>query len=228
MVNVKLLGGKQRFMILKRSLVLIIVIFAGLYLSACNSQVSTSSQPSIAVGSLDTAEAYLKRGDQYSEIKDFDHAIADYSQAILLKPNYAEAYNNRGFAHSIFGKIDVPKAIADFSQAIKLRPTYAYAYNNRGVAYMASGYPDEAIRDFDHAIELQPDFPQAYNNRANAYFRAGRIGLAISDFYRAGTLGHIAIVFGISMLIVLIGARLTYRVIHQRRLAQRRNSLEIH
>jgi len=46
--------------------------------------------PPIKAGSLDTPENYLKRGDQYSEIKDFDNAIADYSQAILLKPEKEE------------------------------------------------------------------------------------------------------------------------------------------
>lgn len=202
---------------------LTIAILAGLCLSACSSQAPSSPKPSITVGSLDTPEAYLRRGDQYSEIKDFDHAIADYGQAILLKPDYAEAYNDRGLAYSLFGKIDMPKAIADFNQAIKLRPTYAYAYNNRGVAYMASGYPDEALSDFDHAIHLQPDFPQAYSNRGNAYLRKGRIALATYDFYRAGKIpiGLIAILFGLTMVLVLLGARTTYRVIHQRLLAKR-------
>ena len=112
---------------------IIIAILFGVCLSTCRSQEPTPSHPSIAVGPLDTAKAYLSRGDQHSAIKDYDHAIADYSQAIRLNPDYAEAYNNRGLAYSLTGKTEMANAIADYSQAIKLRPTYAYAYNNRGV-----------------------------------------------------------------------------------------------
>ena len=50
-------------------------------------------QSSIATGPLNSAEAYLMRGDEYADIKDYAQAVADYTQAIQLKPDYAEAYN---------------------------------------------------------------------------------------------------------------------------------------
>jgi tetratricopeptide (TPR) repeat protein len=96
-----------------KRLLQIFVPFFLVFLSACSSQARV--QPAITTGTLDTAEAYLMRGDQYSEINDYDGAIDDYSQAIRLKPDYVEAYNNRGLAYSLFGKIDLPTAIADFS-----------------------------------------------------------------------------------------------------------------
>jgi lipoprotein NlpI len=200
----------------------ILVILVELYLSACSPQLPASPPPSITGGPLDSAQAYLMRGDQYSGIKDFEHAIADYGQAIQLKPDYAEAYNNRGFAYSIFGKVDMPKAIADFSEAIRLRPAYAYAYNNRGVAYMASGYPDQALSDFNRAIQLQPDFPQAYSNRGNAYLRLGHIFLAVEDFSRAGKNPITLIFIPVCIILVLFffGVRTLVRAI-QRRLAAR-------
>lgn len=81
---------------------------------------------------------------------------------------------------------------------------------------MASGYPDEALSDFNHAIQLQPDFPQAYGNRGNAYLREGHIALAIHDFYRAGkiSVGLIAILFCITLILALLGTRVLYRVVH--------------
>ena len=62
---------------------------------------------------------------------DFDRAIADFNRAIELKPDYAEAYNNRGNAYSDKGDFD--HAIADFSKAIELKPDFPIAYNNRSV-----------------------------------------------------------------------------------------------
>jgi tetratricopeptide (TPR) repeat protein len=188
---------------LMKRLLLKLVAFVVVFLSACSSQASV--QPIIANTTLNTAEAYLMRGDSYSEIKDYDHAIADYNQAIRLKPDYAEAYNNRGYAY--YWKNEGAKAIADYSRALELRPHYAYAYNNRGAAYMASGHPDQAINDFAHALELQPDFPQAYINRGNAYLRLGRFGLAFADFRQGGAnpVRTIALLCGIPAITALLG-----------------------
>jgi len=129
------------------------------------------------------AEFYLRRGEQFASAHQYDRAIADYTQAIQLKPDYAEAYNDRGFAFYLIGK---GNAIADYTRAIELRPAYPRAYNNRGVAYMAGGFGRaKAVADFDRAIELQPDFRYAYINRANARLMRHPF-LALNDFHRAG------------------------------------------
>lgn len=153
------------------------------------------------------------RGDNYSEIQAYDRAITDYDEAIRLKPEYAEAYNNRGYAYYWNG--EAANAIADYSQAITLRPDYAYAYNNRGAAYLASGHPDQAISDFDRAIQIQPDFPQAYTNRGNAYLHKGQLDLALADFRQAGQnpVGGLAVFCGISSLLVLLAALVAYRLL---------------
>jgi tetratricopeptide (TPR) repeat protein len=187
----------------------LIVILTGILLCACGSPAATPTQPAIANGTLDTAEAYLRRGDQYSEIKDFKAAIADYTQAIRLNPDYAEAYNNRGYAIAMESKDGMAEAISDYSHAIQLRPEYAYAYNNRGAAYMASGHPDEALRDFSLAIQLQSDFRQAYGNRGNAFLRKGKIIPALADFIRAGkfSAGVLILLLAIFVLVFWIAIK---------------------
>jgi protein O-mannosyl-transferase len=42
---------------------------------------------------------YKKRGGAYAKLGQYQQAIEDYNAAILLKPDYAEAYNSRGFAY---------------------------------------------------------------------------------------------------------------------------------
>ena len=111
------------------------------------------------------------RGIAWFTKGDYDHAIADYSQAIQLDPNLAAAYNNRGDAWRAKG--DFVHATADFDRAIKLSPQFALAYDNRGlVSYQKQDY-DRAIADFNAAIQLDPNNAHAYNNRGNAYADKG-------------------------------------------------------
>jgi tetratricopeptide (TPR) repeat protein len=131
------------------------------------------------------AEAYLKRGEANADAHKYDDAIADYNMAIGLRPDYAEAYNDRGHAYHWKGG-NGDRAIADFTRAIELRPNYPTAYNNRGVVYMAGGHPAQAIAEFDRALELDPSFRNAYVNRANARLRLLHVGAALYDFHRAG------------------------------------------
>jgi tetratricopeptide (TPR) repeat protein len=83
---------------------------------------------------------------------------------------------------------------------------------------MASGHPDQAILDFNQAIELQSDFPQAHTNRGNAYLRTRRLDLAIADFRQAGQnpVGGLAVLCGLSLLMVLLVAIVIYRLLCKR------------
>ncbi|MFM7276915.1 MAG: tetratricopeptide repeat protein, partial [Microcystis aeruginosa] len=58
--------------------------------------------------------------------------MADYNQAINIKPDHANAYYNRGIAK--YELEDKQGAIADYNQAINIKPDHALAYNNRGNA----------------------------------------------------------------------------------------------
>ena len=87
----------------------------------------------------------------------------DYDQAIRLKPDYADAFNNRGIARQAKGDLD--GALADYDEAIRLQPDYADAFNNRGIARYDQGDLDGALADYNEAIRLKPDFALALSNR---------------------------------------------------------------
>jgi tetratricopeptide (TPR) repeat protein len=53
---------------------------------------------------------------------DFDRAIADYSEAIKINPNYAIAYSNRGNLLEARGRRE--EAIADFRRALAIDPNH--------------------------------------------------------------------------------------------------------
>ena len=123
----------------------------------------------------------------YHNKSEVDRAIGDYTKAITLKPNYANAYNNRGVAY--YGKGDYEKAIADFNRAIDLRPDDAKTYYGRGDAYGDRGEFDKAINDYNMAIELNPKFAPVYYKRGEARLRLREWDKAKSDLTAAGEMG---------------------------------------
>jgi tetratricopeptide (TPR) repeat protein len=97
-----------------------------------------------------TAQQWFERGFSAT---DPDETIRSYTEAIRLKPDYAEAFNNRGNARRDKG--DLGGAIEDYSEAIRLKPDFAQAFNNRGVARGDKGDVEEAAEDFKEAERLQ-------------------------------------------------------------------------
>ncbi len=94
-------------------------------------------------------------------------AIADKNQAIKLKPDYADAYYNRGLAKYNLG--DNQGAIVDYNQAIKLNPNLAVPYYNRSLIYKELNDNEKAIKDFRQAAKLyqQQNQMQDYQDALN-------------------------------------------------------------
>ena len=65
-----------------------------------------------------SAENEFNKGVDFAEKEDWDTAIACFSEAIRLKPDYAVAYNNRGVVYRKKG--EPTKANADFAKAKEL------------------------------------------------------------------------------------------------------------
>ena len=112
--------------------------------------------------------------------QDLEARILAYDKAIGFKPDFFEAYNNRGVEKAELERYDA--AIADYDKAIRLKQDYADAYYNRGSVKLAMGRYDAAIADYDEAIHLKPDYFGAYNNRGAAKAALGRHEAAIADY----------------------------------------------
>ena len=126
------------------------------------------------------AELAFQQGNVLMMLRQMDKAIERYSHAIKLNPNYAYAYNNRGFAYERKGDFDL--ALQDYNTAIKLNPDLAGAYANRGDVYRITGKIDRAIEDCTTAIKLDSKCIEAHNNRGVAYVSTGEFDLAIEDY----------------------------------------------
>ncbi|MEG5136394.1 MULTISPECIES: tetratricopeptide repeat protein [unclassified Microcoleus] len=113
--------------------------------------ISTKPSPILIV--QNSAEDLFNSGLAKSEAGDIPGAIADYTAAIRLNPNYAQAYNKRGIIHGRNLK-DYPAAKADFDRAIEIDQNYGDAYYNRAkVRYLLKDKPG-AIADYQKAAEI--------------------------------------------------------------------------
>jgi tetratricopeptide (TPR) repeat protein len=110
------------------------------------------------------ARSYIEKGDIIQEKKDYDRAIAEYTKAISLKPEYAIAYFDRG--NSYFFKKEYDHTIADCSKAISLVPTHAPFYLLRGMAYENKNEKNLALADFRKTLTLA-DPMGSYFKKAN-------------------------------------------------------------
>ncbi len=117
-----------------------------------------------------SAETYLLWGNVKYDLGNYAGAIKDYTAAIQLKPDFVNAYINRGYAN---GRLQYPGAtiadyIADVDTAIRLNPDNAYTYYNRGLMKGRFGQYADEIADYDTAIRLKPDYADAYLSRGDA------------------------------------------------------------
>lgn len=129
----------------------------------------------------DAAKAHNSRGIRYSENGADDKAIAAFTKAIELTPNFAQVYYNRGLTYHKNGRIY--KALKDYNAAIDLNPAFTDAYYNRGIACIQSGDHGLAVEDLSQAIALRPRFTEAYVYRGIAYAKAAEIEAVLERYH---------------------------------------------
>jgi len=126
-----------------------------------------------------------------------DDALKSYERAIALKPDFAEALNNRG--NALRGLKRLHDALTNFDRAVAVRPDYAEALNNRANCLVDLGRLEDALESYDRALAHRPKYVDALINRANTLRLLGRHDEALTNFDRAlifkpdhaeGYLGH--------------------------------------
>ena len=89
-------------------------------------------------------------------------ALPLLSEAVRLRPEFAEAHANRGVALLRLGAR--PAAEAEFRLAVQYRPNSVQAYRGLGAALTAQGRPIEAAAAFRQALALQERPPAVGEN----------------------------------------------------------------
>ena len=127
--------------------------------------------------------AYNNLGVALLEKGQADEAIAQYQEALEIKPDYADAHSNLGSVFLQKGQVD--EAVSHYQKALEIEPNFAGAHSNLGSALLQKGQVDEAIAHYQKALELRPDKTDAHNNLGNALLRKGKVDEAIIQFQQA-------------------------------------------
>jgi tetratricopeptide (TPR) repeat protein len=101
---------------------LLLVGVVGCEQSESNKEKSESNKPTSDAdkvkSKLNKAEAEFNKGIDFAVREDWDTAIACFTEAIRINPDYAKAYYNRGVAYEELG--EKAKAATDFAKAKEL------------------------------------------------------------------------------------------------------------
>ena len=149
----------------------------------------------LALQDLDTAlskgawaEAYYIRGHIHFNRGDFDRAALDFSEAIGLDPNTANAYTASAYTyrgHSYQSMACHDHAIRDYHKALTLDPKRASLYVSIGTAYAFLGEYGLAIEQYDKALELNPNDARIHTARGDSHRLANALDRAMEDLDKA-------------------------------------------
>jgi tetratricopeptide (TPR) repeat protein len=143
--------------------------------------------------SLEAAKAFKEGNRDWGF--DIRSAIAAYSRALELDPDFDEALANRALAWAIAG--EEKSAFDDLEQLraagsdladsleVMLRQEFAATYAMEGQSALYDGDPHWAIDRFTQALVHSEDDPVILSLRAEAYERLGRQPDATADQQRA-------------------------------------------
>jgi len=132
--------------------------------------------PGSAVGYNNLGNALLARGRT-------EEALGYFRQALVLKPDYAEAKSNLAMALMEVGRIE--EAYQQVREAVELKPRLASAHNNLGVILGKKGEVPSSQEEIREALRLDPNYVEAHYNLGLAYDEAGDLPGAAREYREA-------------------------------------------
>jgi tetratricopeptide (TPR) repeat protein len=149
---------------------LVFIIYCSLFIIDCTNN-------------TDEAAQFFLRGNVQLQKREYREAIRYYSEALNKKPDFADAYNNRGLAK--FRDDDREGALADYTRAIDADPDFAAAYLNRAEVRLETGDASGSLADLQR-IEKQYTDSTFYQTRlGDTYVRLNKPAEAQVAYDRA-------------------------------------------
>ena len=110
--------------------------------------------------------SYKFRGDHFLMSDREAGALADYDQALRLRPRFVLALYNRAIAKKRLARMD--EALIDLGAVLSLDNDMFHAYALRGDILIELGRLDEAQADYDRAVAIDPSSTSALYRQGKA------------------------------------------------------------
>ena len=120
------------------------------------------------------AQTFYNNGQECFENQDYKSAIEQYTMAIELKPNFADAYFQRGICYT--KHTHTSHALANILRAIELDLDFVCGNEEHAELYAA------AIKIMSEAIERNSEDVDVYYMRGMFNYAQGNHNSAIADF----------------------------------------------
>ncbi len=136
-----------------------------------------------------TAQEFIDRANVKAEMSDADWAIANYTRALSLEPNNADAYYGRATVQTNIK--NYLGAIEDYDRTIQLEPKKVNAYLDRSKSKQQTYDYSGSLNDANQAIRLTTEAglqADAYYFRSVAQFNQGNYTEALNDLKQSTTL----------------------------------------
>lgn len=130
-------------------------------------------------------QALYQEGIAKAAAGEFREAIDLFDQVLQVRPDFGEAYYQRGLAH--FKLNQLAAAIADYSRSLlsDANPSLYYA---RALAHLSAGSLEAAVADAKDAIRLKPDYAVAYRLLGTVRQKQRQPEKAIASYKKAAEL----------------------------------------
>ncbi len=122
-------------------------------------------------------------GNAYRARGELDAAIAEFHEAIRLKPSDEMFHCNLGIA--LAGKGEHEEALREYHEALRLNPSDYHSHYSMGNLLSKMGRVDEAIAEYQRAIGADPERPEAHFNLAGCYWDQNRMSEAAAHYEKA-------------------------------------------
>ena len=152
----------------------VVFFFASFFLLSCSNSSEEEKHES---------SAFFLRGNAKWKEKEYHEAIKWYTEAIAKRPDFSDAYYNRGLVYQILEKND--EALADFSKATDLDAKFAPALFKKAEMLQTLQQSDEAVIAVESLVKSFPDSAANWTLKGDILLQKSDLSGSLSSYDRS-------------------------------------------